>query len=509
MKLRTNLATLFVASTLIHFGCGGDSGTDAGGNTGDGGGGGDAGISDTGAVTTGPGTKVGAVPATDIHVSNDGAEVLWLDGDGVLKAVPAGGGTVKNLTLVPDILGGRGTPTLWYWEAANDGTVDGELHSYRSGASATTLVASGSARGVFYISADGETAVSSENHRTMGNNHLVDLAVVKRDGTGKMTVMTGVNVGTYDMDEGELTGDCSPSGDYLDNTHAVVLACVGNATQRSIIYVDVGARTAREIAGTAGTQSGFQVGADGSYAIFLDAQGRLFGVSAAGGAPVALSETDPVYDAFPLSGKRFVYSTDTDPVHVRVGSFPYMRPAQLMADDIYQLWDVSPDGSKLLFSNDASADESSFSIELISTSTTPASAEIEINMATDAYPGDDRFSADGQYTYYFRDLSADFIGIALSAKTDGTGTPVNLAPATYYILNYSDPTSVLLMTNATVQNDYVKADLAVRKRDGSAALQTLVGGVNGDEFQLFPARDKIAFIVEEGGNAGIWVRSVP
>jgi hypothetical protein len=215
----------------------------------------------------------------------------------------------------------------------------------------------------------------------------------------------------------------------------------------------------------------------------------------------------------PLDGKRFIYATSA--ATLKVASYPRMTGTALMAAAPSAVDRASPNGLFAVYHQSMNMTTGLTDLYMVSTSSATPQAPVTVESTSTGYPGDDSFSADNAWFQYYANVDQYFIGDIKSVPTAG-GASVMIGPRAYYVKNYSDVTSVMMMVNASLltqggQQFVGLANMAVSKRDGSNPLNILVPSVDPNTFVIFPiSKNKIVYsIPQDRAHLGLWVRELP
>jgi hypothetical protein len=154
-------------------------------------------------------------------------------------------------------------------------------------------------------------------------------------------------------------------------------------------------------------------------------------------------------------------------------------------------------------------------ISIITTSSAAVPAATTLEGTTTAIDGDGAFTNDSKYALWYSEAHFDQtvpIGIAMAAPVDGSSPPIMLAPLASVLATYGSPTNVLIMTNTQLMTDingnqHLLADIAVRRFDGSDALNVLVPGVDARVYRA--RRQTIVYRIASGDQAGLWLLTLP
>jgi hypothetical protein len=460
---------------------------------------------DGGNNLTGYGSRIAQLPAELVGVMPRTDEVLYVRADGTLVSSSADGTNSMSLEVRPELVV-RPAPHLWMWTDLTIDRSNGTLSAYVAGSARVERIDDSVASDLFIASPDGDRAIFASGVSELGplpsSTRSADLVIARADGSDRRTLLSGIHLGRWDEARSAHTGPCSANGAIVDGMTAIVALCRNEISERRDLFaIDLATGGTSTIA--EGVLSLVRVGTDRSYLLFLDRDLRMHAVSADGRMVREVAGNDRLTSLAFLDGSRFAYVTMRQELFVT--SWPDLVPELLIPLGVDALEAASPSGAHIVF-RQSRAPTGLRDLWLARTSS-PASPLL-LNARTDAYPGDDTFSEDGRFVRWFTEADANFIGDLLVRPSDGTQGAVMLAPRAWYVLNYADPSRVLLMVNTRVSPDSrrIIADMATRIGDGSGILEILAPGVDPTSFVLFADRRRIAYLVPEGSAAGLWVR---
>ena len=467
----------------------------------------DTGVADAGSLDASGGLGVYLGPPTNnlIGVTPNEDEILVFDSSDALASISPQTGAKRVITTQAALV--YQPPIVWMFSNVSAAGMSGDLQTYRPGAAGVTTVAQNSAFRLLWRTEDAEWAIATENFREVGfgttSTRTADLILINADGTTKRTLLTGINVGQFDAQSRTFVGPCSSTATFTSGTTAMAVVCTdGVDERRKLLTIDRTTGATRVV--VTGLLPILFRPQSPAFMLFVDESIALFGTDLAGTTVVPLVEVDPLVSFRFLDGARFAYTTDRN--QLKVASWPRMIPTVVLAFSAGLLRAASPTGQHVMFSE--TRDDLS-NLFLIETTTQTARSPVVLSATRDAYKGDDAFSEDGAYVYWYANSAQNFIGTIMSMPAAGTSIPTTLTPQGYYVRNYADLTSVMLMTNASVVTNTVIADLAVRPRDASGPLQVLATGVDALDYVIFPGRTRIVYEIPSGPSAGTYVRSLP
>jgi hypothetical protein len=473
-----------------------------------------------GAPSDGASMRVASLPASLVGVTADESELLYLSGDQQLWTVPLAGGPSRQLGAPDTVYPPQGA--VWMF-GAPDATNGARLMVYTPGTSTLATVARRAAYRLLLLSPTGDWALATDGFELREGPYpgtgtpAADLVAIRSDGTRRVLI-PDIDVGRFDPVLGAYGGPCAFGGAFSGPSTALVSVCALPATSstastapplhRSLFAVDLSLGTARLV--KTGVLGRIEVARDGSSFIYFDVAGRAYATSLSSPArTVPLHESAVLVDFALLDGARFAYSTDRS--ELKVASWPRMVPTTLGAG-VLGIDAVSPNGAQLLYHQSLGPGGArDLYVAATSTESGPPAAFALSTDAT-ALPGDDAFSADGGWVYWYAD--ADLMGIgdihATSTLQGGDHGDVVLANRGWFVLDYADPNSVVMMANAHPAGPAQRTvtDLAVRRRDGSGDLRVLASGCDASNFLVFPSGTRAAYRVISG-STGLWVRDLP
>lgn len=464
----------------------------------------DAGALADAGPTMGVGTKLATLPVELLGVLSDPDEVLYLRADGTAMAASADGTRNVDLGVRPNVIS-QPRRHLWLWTEVSDAGAQGVLHAHRSGTATTSAIAERVATDFFVPNHDSEWAIIAASW-TAGASPSEDatatLELVRADGRERRTLLPRFRLGHWNAATLKHEGPCIPSGVFSSARTALLTLCVGSSTAtpaRDLLAIDLVTGEVRSKARNVLAYVGLAT--DGTFALFADEQLRLYAIDAEGRAVVPVEDTRPVRSLRFLDGARFAYVTSAQ--QLLVSAWPDLEPELVVSSGVADLEVASPTGGHIMF-HQSVATSGLRDLWLVATASPaiPLLLEPELH----AYPGDDAFSRDGRSARWFADADESYIGDLYVRPADGSTPRTLLAPRAWFVLNYADPSRVLLLSNAELvaEGRRIVADLATRDGDASEALEVLVPRVDA-RFALFPGGDRVAYVLPEGPSAGLWV----
>jgi len=452
------------------------------------------------------GQRIATVPARVVAVTPDESEILYLAGDGTLTAVSPQGGLQKSITQRASVLYPP-NPIMWMFLERPDHALSAAVGARHPQTSTVTTVVAEAAFRVLFVSPDSENAITTEAvHTELGPSRTTTQtsSLIAVSATGeRRTLVERVNLGVWDDVRSRFSGQCRINAVWTSTNTALVTACVNEGDGRALVAVNT--QTASTATLAADVLSFLVADPDGDFVLFADAEVHLYGTD--GERVVALDESEPFTDVEVLGGGRFAYTNASGAL--RVASWPAMRPSTVHPFGARQLRGRSPTGEHVLFSQTTQAASDLF---LASTSTAAMTEPLVLSSHPDAVPGDDPFSADGNFVYWYANPDAEGLLDVFSMPTDGSQAAAMLGERGFFVRNYAAGDSVMMMVNARQamlgQSQLVLADLAVRRRDGTGALLTLVPGVHATDYAILPSGGQVVYHVPDGQFAGLWVRDL-
>ena len=455
------------------------------------------------------GQRVANVPARIFAVAPDESEILFIAGDGTLSTVSPSGANPSQITSAATFLFLPNPITWMFLDPSPDG-LSATVGAYHPGTSTVTAVVHDAAFRVLFPNPTTSRAIATtgfvvETGSSRTSTHTAGLIAVDADGGRRTTLLPRVNVGVWDDVRTRFSGRCSINAVWTSSTSAFVSVCVRDEEIRQLLSIDT--LTGRTTTVALDVLSFLAHDPDGEFVLFADADVHLAAVSNDGNTVVSLDDPQPFTDLELLGGGRFAYTNAEGAL--QVASWPRMVPGTIQPFGARQLRGASPTGAHVLFSQTSAAISDLF---LVGTSTPAADPPLVLATEPDAYPGDDAFSADGDFVYWYGNTNANGLGEVFSARTDGTTPPRTLGHDAFFVRNYSAADAVMLMVNARQamfgQSQLMIADLAVRLRDARAPIQILVSGVHATDYAIFPSGNRVVYHIPDGHLAGLWVRDL-
>jgi len=446
------------------------------------------------------GTFVADNPANIVSVSEDDSEIYFYDGQGALRSVQPDG---TNSTVVssdaarvyPD------GPALWILGELTDDRTNGTLFLHQQGEPGTLRLAPQVAHRIIFRETGGDRVIVAGSFDAATS--IAELVMFDGTDGSSVTVTASISVGRWDPNDVRFEGGCTVNARFVGADDLFVAACNPGEEDRVLRHIDLTTRTETVIAGP--VQSYLTSGPSGSFVLWRNADGLLFGARSDGTMVTQLEDISAVRSVRYLDGDRFVYSNVAG--ELNVAQWPFMEPTRLHVFAGRSLRSASPDGRHVFASHSFSrpGDLSLFTVA------EPGMPRIT-TPNRDAYDADAPFSADGRWAYWYSNVDDNLIGDLIGLDLEGDGVPIHVAPGAYNNANYGDADNVLLMSRARVielgRSRVVVADLSIRDRRGEGPVIPLASDVHATDFAIFDGGNRIVYRVPTGTFEGVWVRTL-
>ncbi len=511
------------------------------------GGGGDAGV---GAVVAPTGTQVLAAPAAYLEgITDDGYAVYEDTSTGTLEAtsINGPGAAPKTITTqATDYLAGlfvSGTTLLMLSGTSNASQV-GKLTVWTS-AGGTKTLSNLSTITLLDLSSDGTKIVYYDNVSEMGGTlQTGDLTVSNIDGTGKTVLQPGVTLSggacllqaaqvvflgadivalsCTPMVDGGVPNDAGVAGDGGDGGATSPGGPTETLTSYSGASFAPSILSSQVIAGTSfGTDRG--TGKPGSQILFLTPGGLVNDVVATGVTTVITTDVAATA-SYSADGTQILFLTSTGSAVEAPISDPTATTA-LASGNYNYVVAQSPDAKSqfALIATTENRDPLTNAVtssDMFLLSTTSSNTPVALSASTSAAAYGQAFTADSNFAV-FDDSVSGGVGTLYAQATNGTGSPVELAPNSWID---DEPTGSLVFFNANCSSCttmYVpgQADIEYVDLSTGTTAKTIVTQA---DYNFYLTKDKSKLVYSwhptmKGGlaadagasKAGIWVWPLP